>query len=175
MSRWIVWLLVAIVLCLPVPALAHGTGKPQLNNVDAGPFRLTVWTSPDPMRVGEVHVAVIVKPQAGTGNGAVESAADLRVEVTVIPANGTAPPLVQNAARQETFLQTYYESYFDLSTVGEWQTRIVVSSAAGVGEVEFPMQVFARQQIPWELALGLLILLVSLIGAVRVIRVKRAD
>ena len=127
------------------------------------------------MRVGEVHVAVIVKPQAGTGNGAVESAADLRVEVTVIPPNGTAPPLVQNAARQETFLQTYYESYFDLSTVGEWQTRIVVSSAAGVGEVEFPMQVFARQQIPWELALGLLILLVSLIGAVRVIRVKRAD
>ena len=149
MSRWIVWLLVAIVLCLPAPALAHGTGKPRLNNVDAGPFRLTVWTSPDPTRVGEVHV-------------------------TVLPPNGAAPSLVQNAARQETFLQTYYESYFDLSTVGEWQTKIVVTSAAGIGEVEFPMQVFARQQIPWELALGLLILLVSLIGAVRVIRVNRA-
>src|SRR5690606_23754773 len=40
---------------------AHGGGTPQLSDVEAGPFRLFVWTSPEPWRAGgEAHVTVAV-------------------------------------------------------------------------------------------------------------------
>ena len=30
---------------------AHGGGEPQLTNAVAGPYRVSVWTQPEPMRV----------------------------------------------------------------------------------------------------------------------------
>ena len=41
-------------------AQAHGTGTPQLLNAPSGPYLLSVWTDPDPLRADEAHVVVAV-------------------------------------------------------------------------------------------------------------------
>jgi hypothetical protein len=54
-------IVVAFIIFLAVQtAAAHTEGKLQLAAVTAGPYQLSVWTSPDPTEIGEVHVAVSV-------------------------------------------------------------------------------------------------------------------
>ena len=44
-------------------ARAHGGGVPQLINAGAGPYWISVWTQPEPLRVGESHFTVAVAEQ----------------------------------------------------------------------------------------------------------------
>src|SRR5690606_22554607 len=37
---------------------AHGTGTPRVMNQPAGPYLLSAWTDPNPLRVDETHVVV---------------------------------------------------------------------------------------------------------------------
>ena len=49
-----------LALALSATAGAHGGGKQQLAGETVGSFRVYVWTSPDPWRVGEAHTTVAV-------------------------------------------------------------------------------------------------------------------
>ena len=55
-----VFLCVPLLLILTIVVHAHGTGTPQLLNAPTGPYLLSVWTDPDPLRVDEAHVVVAV-------------------------------------------------------------------------------------------------------------------
>lgn len=50
------WLLLLLVLSWPTRVATHGSGTPRLVNIIAGPYRLWVWSLPDPIRVGETHI-----------------------------------------------------------------------------------------------------------------------
>ena len=45
-----VFLGVPLLFIITLVADAHGTGTPQLLNAPAGPYLLSVWTDPDPLR-----------------------------------------------------------------------------------------------------------------------------
>ena len=55
-----VFLGVPLLFIITLVAHAHGTGTPQLLNAPAGPYLLSVWTDPDPLRTDEAHVVVAV-------------------------------------------------------------------------------------------------------------------
>ena len=59
-------LLVALLpaLLLAARLAAHGMGKPQVLNEPAGPYLVSVWTDPDPLRADETHVVVGVTDPA---------------------------------------------------------------------------------------------------------------
>ena len=63
--------------------VAHGTGAPQVINADSGPYLVSVWTEPDPARVGELHVTVgVAEPETQ------EVVVDAQVEVALAPLGG---------------------------------------------------------------------------------------
>ena len=55
------WLGLALILLFTPPSIqAHGGGVPQLINAKAGPYRVSVCTQPDPIRVCEFHLTLAV-------------------------------------------------------------------------------------------------------------------
>ena len=53
-------LTLVILLIANNSVFAHVEGKMQLSAADAGPYKVTAWTSPDPAEIGEIHVALSI-------------------------------------------------------------------------------------------------------------------
>lgn len=107
------------------PLEAHTEGKMQLSAAEAGPFKLTVWTSPDPAEVGDVHVAVAVV--------AAEDASpvlDATVMVSLSPVAG-GDPLVGQASTEDSENKFLYEAIFDVSEPGDYRVDLEVTNADG--------------------------------------------
>lgn len=75
------WWLVLLVASWPTVVMAHGNGAPRLVNVVAGPYRLWVWSLPDPMRMGEAHLSVAVEEAVPAST--LQSSA-IAVQITVL-------------------------------------------------------------------------------------------
>ena len=74
--RLTVVLMVLLGLALAAPAgvvWAHGGGVPRLTNVEAGPYWVSVWTQPDPLRVGGAHFTIAVSEPAAATDGRQEA------------------------------------------------------------------------------------------------------
>ena len=155
--------IVALVLLLlsAAPALAHGGGKQQIAGEPSGPYRLYVWTSPDPWRVGQAHTTVAVTRLLD--NGEETPATGLQVFVTY--QQGAQSERVA-AVEQTGAQQGFYEADAPLNTTGEWQATVEVSGAEGAGMVRFIESVLAANEFNWWLIGGgvLLALLLGFFG-----------
>ena len=122
------------------PALAHGGGAPQLTNATAGPYRVSVWTEPDPARVGELHVTVAVveapEPGASSRDGG-DLVLDAAVLVRVEPVDRSGETLIAMATRDNAVNKLFYEADFDLPAEGGWRVEIQVDGPAGAGSTAF--------------------------------------
>jgi hypothetical protein len=86
---WLLWLVIG---SWPVVGMAHGSGTPRLVNVAAGPYRLWVWSLPEPVRLGEMHLSVAVAtPEATT---------DLTVTIDLAPVDPSAPSITLPTSRR---------------------------------------------------------------------------
>ena len=116
---------------------AHAGGKMQVASVDAGAFKLTVWTSPDPARTGEVHVATAV--------ASAESALpvlDAEVFIRLTPQDNQGAALSEQATTEEATNQFLYEAIFDVSTEGLYEVTVTVVGVDGEqGEISFALPV----------------------------------
>jgi hypothetical protein len=110
------------------PALAHGGGAPQLTNATAGPYRVSVWTEPDPARVGELHV--------NTRDGG-DLVLDAAVLVQVEPVGWSGETLIAAATRDNAVNKLFYEADFDLPAEGDWRVEVQVDGPAGAGSTAF--------------------------------------
>lgn len=149
------WLFVLILIGWPASSLAHGSGTPQLVNRAAGPYVLSVWSLPDPLRVGEVHLSVAARAPT----------ADLVVQLQLTPIAPAGNPLRQTTVIQERLLQRYYEADFVLPSAGEWQARVIVQGAAGEGHTDFTFMVLPPTRVNWDLLSWIVLAFVGLIGA----------
>lgn len=154
--------------------LAHGTGRPRLVNEPAGPYLLSAWTDPDPLREDEAHVVVAVIDPA-TREPIISG-----VVVEVLAASVAAPDqVVSVAAGTDSVNQLLYAAEFnDMLAAGAWLVTIHVSGERGTGESPgFQIEIEPARGVNWLLlgAGGIgLIVLVWLAGSLRSERPERA-
>lgn len=152
--------------------LAHGGGTPQLVNGEAGPYRIFVWTQPEPLHAGDIHVtiAVILADPNGTVEDA--NAALNQLDRAVTDANVQVsfgmPQQAQNIAEPAQLNERtgipYYEADVTLPAAGHWQSRIAVNGIQGQGEVSFNLSVLPPREINWPLVVGGAAAVIVLLG-----------
>jgi hypothetical protein len=125
------------------PAQAHGGGTPQLAIVEAGPYRVSAWTQPNPIRVGVLHVTVAVfeAPAPGAREGETGPLVlDAQVHVRLEPQGHAADTLTAQATRKNALNKFFYETDLELPSQGQWHAIVAVQGPAGGGSADFEIQ-----------------------------------
>lgn len=160
MTRWLRLILGVGWLALmvwPRPGAAHGGGTPQLVAVPVGPYTLSLWTQPDPPRVGTLHLTAAVfvpGPQADT------PVLDARVVARLTPEQGQ--PLEVELTHAQAVNPLYYEADVRVPSAGVWRVTIAVQGEQGGGEAAFDLKVHPALPLGgWGLAALAVVLLVG--------------
>ncbi len=116
----------------PSQLLAHaGVGIQHLNNVLAGPYRVFVWSDPEPPTVGEYHVTVALTENIegdATGlAGAPILDAFVTVEITHVE---TGETLSARATHDDALNKLFYEASFAPDEGGAWSVQVRIAPAA---------------------------------------------
>jgi hypothetical protein len=151
------WVLVAALLLLVglgagVPAtLAHGGGTPQLTGVKAGPFQVFAWSSPDPVRVGTMHVTVaLAEPTDQTP----VLDADVAIELVPVAVEGVVEAVVARATHADAVNKVTYEADIEVPAAGQWQVTVDYSTKEGTGRTGFDLTVQRQARVNWLLVGG---------------------
>lgn len=112
-------------------ALANG-GTLQVSEAPAGPYRLSVYTSPSPLRVGTADVSVLV--QQADSDELVEGA---RIAVTAEPLDRAGTAGTYPASHDQATNKLFQAAHVPLDQAGRWRLTVAVSGQAGAGQVEF--------------------------------------
>lgn len=174
-------------ILLPAPLMAHGgVGVQHLNNVPAGPFRVYVWSDPEPPQVGEYHITValtenIEGDSTGLAGGPVLDAV-VAVELTHEESGET---LSARATHDDALNKLFYEASFEPARQGNWSVRVSIlppgcETAQGSGEqqggdsvlsceseqvVSFQDEILPKA-FPWRALLGGILSILLIMGAV---------
>ena len=107
----------------------------------SGPYLLSVWTDPDPLRADEAHVVVAVLEPA-TREPIVTG---VEVTVTMTPlAAGDGAAVSMTAGADETNRLFYAAEFNDHVAPGRWQVGVSVAGERGAGdEVTFEIDIVA--------------------------------
>ncbi len=125
---------------------AHGIGRPQMLNAPAGPYTLSIWTDPDPLRADEAHVVVaVLDPQ--TQEFIVN---DVTVTVRLTPAADPAQVVSVVAGTDSTNQLLYAAEFNDRVTPGRWRVAVSADGARGASdEVAFEVDIEAARGFNW--------------------------
>lgn len=144
-----------LALGLPGKAAAHGGGTPQLANTRAGPYWMSVWTQPDPIRAGKAHFTVAVARPPADPSAAAEPGPpvlDAVVEVQLAPVGRPRSVLVVPATHQTAANKLWYEADVDLPSAGRWLATVAVHGPDGSGSAGFEIEVLPPARFPaWTL------------------------
>ena len=142
----------------PTQVFAHSDGAMQLASAPAGPFKLTVWTWPDPARTGEVHIsiALVLAEDASP-------VLDANVNVDMKSSSGdvtlSAPAATENS--ENKFL---YEVVMDVPKSGSYEITIAaIGSDNTGGEVTFQLEVVSKKAMNWLLLIPIAIVMAGVI------------
>jgi len=155
--------LILVIACLinfPLVGQAHSNGPPRLADAAAGPYRVFVWTQPEPLRVGDVHISILVTQANQPVNNA-------KVQVQFAPSGQAGQVIVVAATAQDFLSNIQYEADVQLPSSGDWRATITIDGVVGKGSIEFENVVLAKRTFNWPIvggAAALLVLLVSLMG-----------
>jgi cytochrome c oxidase assembly factor CtaG len=123
-------LIAAIVLPAEVPtARAHHGGVVQLTE-QAGPFIITVFAEPTPLRAGPVEISVLVQDRNNQ-----RPVLDAEVTVLLQQRGADGPPMRIEATRQHATNKLMYATDGELPTPGQWQLRVMVHQGAVTADV----------------------------------------
>lgn len=125
---------------------AHGIGTPQAMNVPAGPYMLSAWTDPSPLRVDETHIVVAVADP--TTREMIVSG----VEVTITMSSLADPSIVHSAtAGTDNVNQLLYAAEFNgRVTEGAWRVGIRAAGPLGASdEINFDVIVGPARSRGW--------------------------
>ncbi len=167
------WLLAIPLILWPSIVAAHGSGTPQLVNVIAGPYHLSVWTQPEPLRVGEAHFSIAVEQPAMAAEPFDD---ELTVQLLLSapepepepePSSRTSSRSIPYPTTPQTRLfQRYYEADLLLLAEGAWRATLLIDGAAGHGEAEFPFTVSPAQRISWTVISWSTLAVVAVLGII---------
>jgi hypothetical protein len=118
---------------------AHGFGKQELMQVEAGPYVLSAWVDPRNITTDDkVHVSVSVQWQDDLYRNA-------NVQVVFKHRDDATKTITQQATPDTNGL--FYETEFHPAEVGKYDVTVIVDSdEAGHGEATFDMDVEAGKK-----------------------------
>lgn len=138
-------LLIAAVL-LYLPAVLHADGGTVRLSERKGDYRITVFTSPTPLRAGPIDISVFVQDVA---NG--QPIAGARITVRATPRRPGGETTYHPATTRAATNKLYQAAVFDLAEPGWWDVEIVIDGLGEPINVSFAME--ADQPLPrvWEM------------------------
>ena len=104
-----------------------------------GPYRISVFTGPTPLRAGPVDISVLVQDTATAD-------VDLRatVMVRIMPANRTGRPMYEAATSNTATNKLLRAAMFELPAPGRWSVEIEVQGEQGSAQVNFVLEAATR-------------------------------
>lgn len=156
-------LLLLLPLCLVVaatPLLGNG-GTVRVSNAPVGPYIVTIYTSPTPLRAGEVDVSVLAQDSAGTvlTPTVIVDARPVSLEPDLDADVGTGP-VQQRATRAQATNKLFQAAKFDIEAPGEWEFTVTIAEA---GSLSFPAEVERSTLLDRPYLLAALVLLPLLV------------
>jgi hypothetical protein len=118
-----------LLLVAAAPLLANG-GTVRISREVVGAYRVSIFTSPTPLRTGEVDVSVLVQDTIQ------EAVVDVAVAVHAVPVGLDATPVRHQATRRQATNRLFKAAKFAIDVPGEWELRVQVGGEEG-GEVRF--------------------------------------
>jgi hypothetical protein len=125
---------------------------------------MSVWTQPDPLRVGQAHITVAVSEPGEAAGGRREAGApilDALVWVELTPLEREDQTLAVAATHEGAANKIFYEADLDLSATGRWQVVIGVEGPAGAGSASFDVEVSPASALNWTWIGGLGLVLLA--------------
>ena len=120
-------LLTSLSLLIAQPVLAHGVGGVlRISDHKMGPYTVMVWTTPNILRPGRVHVETAI---LRSGMNVIDC--DVQVQVTPQSFSGSAITSAGGAATVENDFR--HEAAFRLDKAGTYQVDITVTDQIGRG------------------------------------------
>lgn len=135
------WILFGAVLFHPVDALHADGGTVRLSERN-GDYRVTVFTSPTPLRAGTVDISVFVQEIASG-----ESVPEARITVRATPRDRTSETLCYPATTEAATNKLFQAAVFDLPESGWWDVAIAIEGLREPLEVHFEME--ADEPLPY--------------------------
>jgi hypothetical protein len=157
---------------------AHGGGVPQLINAEVGPYWVSVWTQPNPLRVGQVHITVAVSEPPAASSSQREAGApvlDAMVQVQFQPPAGSGQPWTTSATHEGAINKLLYETDVHLAEAGSWQVWVAVDGVQGSGRTGFQVQVAEARGPRWPWIGGLAIAGLGALWVVQQARGKKEE
>jgi len=144
---------VLLILLWPAQAAsAHGGGVPRLTNAEAGPYWVSVWAQPDPLRVGQAHITVAVSRPAQSTAGRQEAGPPVlgaEVQVQFRPLDHGGDTLQVLATHEDAANKLFYEADLELPESGRWEVVVSLEGTAGSGSAGFETTVSPPQSTNW--------------------------
>lgn len=135
----VVAVLALVFIVSPRSVLSHNGGEPRIVDVEAGDFRLSVWTLPVPLQTGDLNFIVYAAESSAQGEfvRSTSPVLDANIELIIEPIEGGSP-IVIRPNHGEATNNLFYESYFELLEPGEYNAIVSVESNDGrTGEAGF--------------------------------------
>lgn len=170
---YLLYFSVLVAVIYPTTILAHGGGEPRLTNVAVGPYRIYLWSLPEPPRVGDFHLSVILTepdssaPVSDEDKSLEAAILDANVEIMLEPVDRKGDSMVLSATHDEAVFKVFYEADAQLLTAGKWQATVSVAGPKGEGNASFELDVLPARTVNWTLIVGIGIGILTLIGLSR--------
>lgn len=141
-------ILLGLALAIPVAAACYGLFAPERIDIDgdivraqevSGPFRISVFTAPDPVERGDLDVAVLV--QDAKAGGAI---LDSDVELAVGPSKSEGGLESVQATREQSQNKLLYAASLDLPSDATPTLYVTVRRGGEEGQVACAVQVAAE-------------------------------
>ena len=137
-------IIIVILLIWVLPVQAHGGGVLQVANEPAGPYKVSVWTSPSPVENGRpIHITI------GVAGGS-EDEPILDAEVSVQAASrDTNQTIAATATTEQATNKLFYEADFTLPEQGIYDIQVQVAGTEGEGVVVFEVEALPPGNNSW--------------------------
>jgi hypothetical protein len=120
---------------LPLSGQANG-GTVRANRQPAGPYAVSIFTSPTPLAVGIADVSVSIERAE---NGDLEP--DARIIIAAEPVGHAGQPGVFEATHDQASDPNFYAANVRLSSTGRWRFDVQVIGRLGEGTVTFDVDI----------------------------------
>jgi cytochrome c oxidase assembly factor CtaG len=126
------------------PAWGHHGGEVRLME-KAGPFVITVFSDPTPLRVGPVDLSVLV--QNGDSGRPI---LDAEVTVRLQQHGGGGPAIITEATRQNATNKLLYAAAVDLPASGLWELQVTAQHQAQAADVACMVTAVPPRSMPYS-------------------------